>query len=283
MEICKNLCNFAPKMRLGAIIYRVFSYLRHVLTAWNTTGEGIHSPSLFYIVRFLFRDKNSYYCFETIEQQRASLLANRDVVEVIDYGSCGCPSGMRVMRRISDVAKYQLECARVQQVLFRLLAYMNEEEHRPLEILELGTSLGITTAYLASVDSKNRVMSFEGSSSIASLARKQWQLLGLENIECVEGRIEDTLYNNARARLDFVYVDANHTYEATMEYVHFLLDRMSPKGIVVVDDIHYSREMCRAWEELKKDKRVTSSMDLFHVGLLFVNPHYMKRHYKISL
>ena len=283
MEICKNLCNFAPKMRLGAIIYRVFSYLRHVLTAWNTTGEGIHSPSLFYIVRFLFRDKNSYYCFETIEQRRASLLANRDVVEVIDYGSCGCPSGMRVMRRISDVAKYQLECARVQQVLFRLLAYMNEEVHRPLEILELGTSLGITTAYLASVDSKNRVMSFEGSSSIASLARKQWQILGLENIECVEGRIEDTLYNNARAKLDFVYVDANHTYEATMEYVHFLLDRISPKGIVVVDDIHYSREMCRAWEELKKDKRVTSSMDLFHVGLLFVNPYYMKRHYKISL
>lgn len=283
MEICKNLCNFAPKMRLGAIIYRVFSYLRHVLTAWNTTGEGIHSPSLFYIVRFLFRDKNSYYCFETIEQQRASLLANRDVVEVIDYGSCGCPSGMRVMRRISDVAKYQLECARVQQVLFRLLAYMHEEEHRPLEILELGTSLGITTAYLASVDSKNRVMSFEGSSAIASLARKQWQLLGLENIECVEGRIEDTLYNNARARLDFVYVDANHTYEATMKYVHFLLDRMSPKGIVVVDDIHYSREMCSAWEELKKDKRVTSSMDLFHVGLLFVNPYYMKRHYTISL
>jgi hypothetical protein len=78
-------------------------------------------------------------------------------------------------------------------------------------------------------------------------------------------------------------VDANHTYEATMEYVHFLLDRMSPKGIVVVDDIHYSREMCRAWEELKKDKRVTSSMDLFHVGLLFVNPYYMKRHYTISL
>lgn len=283
MEICKNLCNFAPKMRLGAIIYRVFSYLRHVLTAWNTTGEGIHSPSLFYIVRFLFRDKNSYYCFETIEQQRTSLLANRDMVEVIDYGSCGCPSGMRVMRRISDIAKYQLECAHVQQVLFRLLTYMNEEEHRPLEILELGTSLGITTAYLASVDSKNRVMSFEGSSSIASLARKQWQLLGLENIECVEGRIEDTLYNNARAKLDFVYVDANHTYEATMDYVHFLLDRMSPKGIVVVDDIHYSREMCRAWEELKKDKRVTSSMDLFHVGLLFVNPYYMKRHYKISL
>jgi predicted O-methyltransferase YrrM len=160
---------------------------------------------------------------------------------------------------------------------------MNEEERRPLEVLELGTSLGITTAYLASVDSRNRVMSFEGSSSLVSIARKQWQLLGLENIECIEGRIEDTLYNNARTRIDLAYVDANHTYQATIEYVGFLFGRMSKNGIIIVDDIHYSREMYRAWEELKRDERVTSTMDLFYVGLIFVNPYYMRRHYKIRL
>lgn len=283
MEICKNLCNFAPKMRLGTIIYRVFSYFRHVLTAWNTTGEGVHSPSLFYIVRFLFRDKNSYYCFAEIERVRTSLMANHESVQVVDYGSCGSPSGLQVEHKISDIARNQLECARVQQVLFRLLAYMNEEERRPLEVLELGTSLGITTAYLASVDSRNRVMSFEGSSSLVSIARKQWQLLGLENIECIEGRIEDTLYNNARTRIDLAYVDANHTYQATIEYVGFLFGRMSKNGIIIVDDIHYSREMYRAWEELKRDERVTSTMDLFYVGLIFVNPYYMRRHYKIRL
>jgi predicted O-methyltransferase YrrM len=270
-------------MRLGTIIYRVFSYFRHVLTAWNTTGEGVHSPSLFYIVRFLFRDKNSYYCFAEIERVRTSLMANHESVQVVDYGSCGSPSGLQVEHNISDIARNQLECARVQQVLFRLLAYMNEEERRPLEVLELGTSLGITTAYLASVDSRNRVMSFEGSSSLVSIARKQWQLLGLENIECIEGRIEDTLYNNAHARIDLAYVDANHTYQATIEYVGFLFGRMSKNGIIIVDDIHYSREMYRAWEELKRDERVTSTMDLFYVGLIFVNPYYMRRHYKIRL
>ena len=122
-------------MRLGTIIYRVFSYFRHVLTAWNTTGEGVHSPSLFYIVRFLFRDKNSYYCFAEIERVRTSLMANHESVQVVDYGSCGSPSGLQVERKISDIARNQLECARVQQVLFRLLAYMNEEERRPLEVL----------------------------------------------------------------------------------------------------------------------------------------------------
>ena len=187
------------------------------------------------------------------------------------------------MRQIGDIARNQLECARVQQVLFRLVMNMNAELNRPLEIIELGTSLGVTTAYLASVDSRNRVMTFEGSSSIASIARNQWYLLGLKNIECIEGRIEDTLYNNARARIDLAYVDANHTYQATMGYVHFLLDRMSEMGMIVIDDIHYTREMYRAWEELKQDERVTSSMDLYYVGLLFVDPHYMKRHYIIRI
>lgn len=283
MEICKNLCNFAPKMRLGNLLYRVFSYFRHLLTAWNTTGEGVHSPSLFYIVRFLLRDKNSYYCFRNIEQIRASLISNKEFIEVVDYGSCGSPLGTRVLRQIGDIARNQLECARVQQVLFRLVMNMNAELNRPLEIIELGTSLGVTTAYLASVDSRNRVMTFEGSSSIASIARNQWYLLGLKNIECIEGRIEDTLYNIARARIDLAYVDANHTYQATMGYVHFLLDRMSEMGMIVIDDIHYTREMYRAWEELKQDERVTSSMDLYYVGLLFVDPHYMKRHYIIRI
>ena len=47
--------------------------------------------------------------------------------------------------------------------------------------------------------------------------------------------------------------------------------------------IHYSEEMERAWKELKSDDRVTTSMDLYHVGLLFVDPHYLKRNYRIRL
>ena len=79
------------------------------------------------------------------------------------------------------------------------------------------------------------------------------------------------------------YVDANHTYEATMRYADFLLNRLTEKGILVLDDIHYSEQMERAWSELKADPRVTTSMDLYHVGLLFVDTHYLKRHYRIRI
>ena len=264
-------------------IHQIGAFLKHHLSAWNTSGEGIHSPYLFRLVRFVLRDENAYYCFEAIERKRELLLACPDLLDVVDYGSKGSPAGTHVQRRVCDIAKYHLERPRVGQVLFRLVNFLHQEEQRPLEILELGSSLGISTAYLASADSRSHVMTMEGSGTVLQIAQKTWQALKLENIEWVEGNIDDTLFNHAREHLDLAYVDANHTYEATMRYVRFLIPRMQENGIIVIDDIHHSPEMEKAWSELKADKRVTTTMDLFHIGLLFVDPHYWRRNYTICL
>ena len=264
-------------------IHQIGAYVRHCLTAWNTTGEGIHSPYLFQLVRFVMRDENAFYCFSDIERRRAYLQACDDVLDVVDYGSAGSPEGKLIQRRVSDIAKTHLESAQVGQLLFRIVHFMGQNLKRPLEILELGTSFGVTTSYLASVDSRNRVVTLEGSKSVLKIAQGVWRALKLENIEWHEGNIDDTLYIYARENLDVAYVDANHTYEATMRYVHFILPRMTEKGIIVLDDIHYSAQMEQAWNELKNDARVTTSMDLYHIGILFVDNHYLKRHYRIHL
>lgn len=267
----------------GAIWHRVWAYVRHRLTAWNTTGEGIHSPWLFYIVRMLMRDENRYYCWDAIERRRALLKRDTRELDVVDYGSGGSADGVHVRRRVSEIAMRQLEREEIGQLLFRLVNYMSHEFGRPLEIVELGTSLGITTAYLAMADSKNRVLTLEGSGAVLNVAKEQWRALKIENIEWQKGKIDDTLYIYARERLDVVFVDANHTYAATKRYVGWLLERMDEKGVIVVDDIHYSREMERAWEEIKADGRVTTTMDVFDAGLVFVDPHYLKRHYRMKI
>lgn len=265
------------------ITHRFFAYLRHIFCAWNTTGEGIHSPYLFELVRFVLRDENAYYCFADIERRRELLLACQDVLDVTDFGSAGSPEGKQVQRRVCDIAKTHLERPKIGQLLFRLVNFIAQHEKRPLEILELGTSLGVTTAYLASAGSRHRVMTLEGSEAVLRVAQGVWRALRLENIAWQQGNIDDTLYNCAREKLDLAYVDANHTFEATMRYVHFLLPRMNEKGVIVVDDIHHSEQMERAWIVLQTDGRVTTSMDLYHIGLLFVDPHYLKRHYRIRV
>jgi predicted O-methyltransferase YrrM len=118
---------------------------------------------------------------------------------------------------------------------------------------------------------------------VLKIAQGVWKTLKLENITWQEGNIDRTLFNYTREQIDVAYVDANHTYEATLNYVNYLLPRMVEKGIIIIDDIHYSEPMERAWNALKADERVTTSMDLYHIGLLFMDPHYLKRHYRIRI
>lgn len=264
-------------------IHRILAFIKHFLTAWNTTGEGIHSPYLFELVRFIFRDENTYYCFADIERRREMLLACEDTLQVLDFGSQGSPQGLIVSRRVCDIAKGHLESPKIGQLLFRIVTWMGQQAQRPLEIVELGTSLGITTAYLAMPNSQNRILTLEGSGEVLRVAQGVWRALKLENIRWEEGNIDDTLYKYARAKTDIAYVDANHTYPATMRYVNCILPLMAERGIIVLDDIHYSQEMEQAWNELIADERVTTSMDLYHIGLLFVDPHYLKRNYKIHI
>lgn len=278
-------------MSKSAQIHSICAYLKHFFSSWNTTGEGIHSPYLFELVRFILRDRNAYYCFADIERRRVFLKACNDELDVVDFGSQGSKEGKRVRRKVSEIAKTHLERPEVGQLLFRLVNWIGEHEKRPLEIVELGTSLGVTTAYLASADSRNTVQTYEGSGEVLQVAQGVWRTLRLENIRWIEGDIDQTLLNrdhslllySAPARVDIAYVDANHTYEATKRYADFLLERLNQKGVLAIDDIHYSEEMERAWQELKLDPRVTSTMDLYHLGLIFVDPHYLKRHYKIRI
>ena len=271
-------------------IHSICAFIKHFFSSWNTSGEGIHSPYLFELVRFIIRDRNAYYCFADIERRREYLKACDDELDVVDFGSRGSKEGTHIRRKVSFIAKNHLERPEVGQLLFRLVNWIGEHEKRPLQILELGTSLGITTAYLASPNSRNNVRTFEGSGEVLKVAQGIWRALKLENICWVEGNIDDTLLPsdlsllyNAPARVDIAYVDANHTYEATKRYADFLLERLNQKGVLAIDDIHYPEEMERAWQELKLDPRVTTTMDLYHLGLIFVDPHYLKRHYKIRI
>lgn len=279
-------------MSKSAQIHSICAYVKHFFSSWNTTGEGIHSPYLFELVRFILRDRNAYYCFADIERRREFLKACDDELDVVDFGSQGSKEGKHYRRKVSEIAQKHLERPEVGQLLFRLVNWIGAQEKRPLEVIELGTSLGITTAYLASADSRNTVRTYEGSGEVLKVAQGVWRALKLENIRWIEGNIDLTLpepdrslllLNSALARVDVAYVDANHTYEATMRYAGCLLDRLQTKGVLAIDDIHYSEEMERAWRELKQDPRVTTSMDLYYLGLLFVDPHYLKRHYKIRI
>lgn len=245
----------------------------------------MHSPKLFYIVRMVMYDDNVYYAYSRIEQQRARLLRSNATVTQTDYGTGARTrgEGESVERRVADIARRHLESADTGQLLFRLTNYLASENDKPLSVVELGTSLGITTAYLASPSAKSRVQTYEGAEEVADVAMEVWRALGLKNIEPVIGNIDDTLPEHQPKRIDLAYFDANHTYEATLRYFRQLLPSMQLHSICVIDDIHHSEEMERAWKEIQSMQQVASTIDCYRLGIVFFDKHYIKKHYRMRL
>jgi predicted O-methyltransferase YrrM len=275
-------------MKKNAYLYRVSTWLKHYLTAWNTGGEGVHSPYLFEWVRMVMSDKHAYRVWEDIESVRARMLVSDQVVEFVDYGSgVGRKGeGAKGEKRVKDIAKGSLARAKYAQMLFRLVNWLGHqlrEENRGLTIVELGTSLGVTTAYLAGVDTRDKVYTYEGCEAVAKIAKENWNVLGMNNISCLVGPIDAEQLRGGLGYIDVAFVDANHTYEASMRYFDVLAQKVHEKSVVVMDDIHHSEEMERAWKEICADERVTSTIDLYQMGLVFFDKHYWKRNYRMRL
>ena len=295
-------------MELRVALYRAKSWLRHQLTAWNTGGEGVHSPYLFEWVRMVMMDKNAYYIWGEIERCREKMLRDERELEFVDYGSAiksrslengsktACRLEFRDMRRVCDIARRSLAKRKYAQMLSRLVNWLGAShslengsgtayslEFRGLTIVELGTSLGVTTAYMAAMDSRNRVVTFEGCEAVANIAKENWKALNINNIECRVGEIDVEELVRDIEHLDVAFIDANHTYVSTCEYFDVLAGKVREKSVIVVDDIHYSEEMEKAWKAICADERVTSTIDLYQMGLVFFDKHYWKRHYTMRL
>ena len=259
-------------MRASDVIYRATAWLRHNFTARNTLGHGIHSPYLYNMVRFLIYDDNSYYCFSQIERERRRLLSASNQLYITDFGS-----GVSGSRRVCDAASSSLMPARDAQMLFRIVNHLH-----PQIVVELGTSLGITTSYLSvAAGSKSMVYTFEGSRSLLAEAETVWRNLHCGNITPQEGNIDVTLEQFLRLhpRVDFALIDANHRYEPTLRYFDLLSERSCRSSIIAMDDIHYSVEMGKAWEQVKRHPRVVATMDFYGMGLVFFDRRFLPKHY----
>jgi predicted O-methyltransferase YrrM len=253
-------------------------YLKYLITAKNGRGHGIHSPFVFDLVTQVLNDTGSYYCYGPIESERQRLLRDASPVEVVDLGA-GSRKNDQAQRRICDIAKNALKPPKYSQLLFRMANYFKSKN-----ILELGTSLGITTAYLSQVSDYAKVITLEGVPDIAKQARKTFANLGLSNVSLLRGNFDDTLTEAIQhlSQIDFAYMDGNHRLEPTLRYFEEILPHLTKESIVIFDDVHWSKEMEQAWDAIKADERVTLTIDLFFIGIAFFRQDFkVKQHFTI--
>lgn len=245
-------------------------YFLYYRSASNGKGHGIHSPFVFDFVKHVLNDKTKYPCYQPIEKKRKNLLNNERVIEVEDFGA-GSSIIKTNKRVVKDIAASSLKQKKYAQLLHRMVKY-----YQPKNILELGTSFGITSAYLASGNEQATLHTCEGSSSIASIAKQNFADLDLKNIWLTDGDFANTL-NPLLSKLktiDFAFVDGNHRKEPTLEYFEKLLNYSTDSSILIFDDIHWSPEMEEAWAAIKQHPSVTLTIDLFFIGIVCINSDF---------
>jgi predicted O-methyltransferase YrrM len=253
-------------------------YFHYYLTASNGKGHGIHSPFVFDFIKFVLNDRKKYACYEAIELIRKQLLQDHSTIDVEDFGA-GSAVIKTNKRIISKIAASSLKPKKFSQLLFRIVQY-----YQPKTILELGTSFGITTAYLANGSKDATVYTLEGAASIAAIAAMNFKKLDLKNIQLKQGDFKNSFPELLAdiKKADLAFVDGNHRKAPTLEYFAALLRVSDPSTIIIMDDIHWSKEMEDAWAAIQQHDTVTLTIDLFFIGLVFINPDFkVKQHFKI--
>ncbi len=252
-----------------------FPYIKYLLSA--KTKHGLHSPFVYKLYTEAILKKEAPLFFKSIEDQRKKLLKDNSVLEIQDLGA-GSTSGLMQRRLVKEIAKHSLKNKKYAQLIYNLVEYF-----KPTTILEFGTSLGITTSYMAKAQAEAAVLSMEGGDTIAEVAKKNINDLGIKNAEVVTGSFDEKINYciEKLKKLDFVFIDGNHKKEATLTYFEKCLAASHNGTVFVFDDIRWSKGMMEAWEIIKERDEVTVTLDLFFMGIVFIRKDQAKEHFVI--
>lgn len=264
------VANFA-----AMLLWRAKSYLRYLLSAQNR--HGTHSPFVYRLLDEVIYDRSAKDAYSIPENLRKALMQDGRSITITDLGAGSNINTDRV-RTVASIARSSAKQPRYGRLLHRLA-----HAFRPMEMIELGTSLGVSALYQSLGNPDGRLVTFEGCPQTATIAKENFAKTGAKNIQLIEGNFDETLpnYLNTIDRLDWVFIDGNHRSEPTLRYFEQCLGKAHPESVFIFDDIHWSPDMAQAWETIKAHPKVTVTLDLFQVGIVFLREGQAKQDFVI--
>jgi predicted O-methyltransferase YrrM len=234
-----------------------------------------------YFLNYQWRAKTKYYLHSPLVYQfylnvleghedaplksigalRKQLHNNKTAINITDLGT-----GNLTTKTICDIESNVAVRPKYGRLLYRLVKYF-----QTANIVELGTAIGLSSAYMALANPQAAIISLEGSASLINIAKTNHAALGIQNVAIYQGNFNDILPSvlKQHSHLGLVFFDGNHRKQATLQYFNLCLEKATPDSIFIFDDIHWSEEMNAAWAEIKAHPQITLSLDVFQFGICF--------------
>lgn len=253
----------------------ILDYLKFLSKATNQ--HGVHSPFVYQLVTKCLYAKSNLSLKKEYLKIKQTLLQNHQTIKVTDFGS-----GSRVFksnnRKVSAIAKNAGVSIKYALLLNRLVTYLEVKT-----ILELGTSLGLSTSAMSLQNPHVKIDSLEGCPETLKVANSLFSEFQLSStIKTYQGDFKESLERVKNLnKYDLIYFDGNHQKEATLAYFKNCLTNKHNDSVFIFDDIYWSDGMKQAWEQIKEHPEVRVTVDLFQWGIVFFRKEQEKEHFKI--
>ncbi|MCG8412314.1 MAG: class I SAM-dependent methyltransferase [Bacteroidales bacterium] len=250
-------------------------FIEYKLSARHKKGHSIHSPFMYRLIREVFIQK-------TINPELAKVIdlhkRYKKSRQIISFNKTVVDSEHSISLELGKIIKRSSINSKYGKLLFRLIQFFNSET-----ILEIESSVGISSAYIAQANKKAHFISIESIKLKIEIAKKLSNELN-QNTEFIHGNIDSILKStiDKYIQLDFVFFDGNHTPKNTIKYFELCLTKIHNDSVFVFNDIHWSDEMEKAWEYIRNHKTTKVSVDLFKIGIIFFKQELSSEQYTIK-
>ena len=173
----------------------------------------MHSPFVFNLITKCLHKKISTNCNHLFLDYKKELFKNTSTINVTDYGA-GSKVFSSNKRLVSKIAKNAGISNKRAKLLMNLMQY-----YKPTTVLEIGTSLGLSTAALSISLPNSSITTLEGCKETANIAQNLFKKYQFKNTKLIIGNFKETLAKQLNKNtFDFIFFDGNHTKKATLDY-----------------------------------------------------------------
>lgn len=250
------------------MIGRILSYIKYYFTA--KTVYHSHSAFVLDFLMDVLDTTKEFYAYPHLEHERKILLFNNSVIDFEDLGA-GNHSGKR---KVSEIAKSSLSPINQCRLLFNMV-----NKYNPSNIIELGTSLGLSTLYMAKAAPDANIYTIEGNPASVKMADILFEKNHVKNITTHTGNFDDTLPNILMQiqKADLIYIDGNHQKDATIKYFNWVLPFCHKDTVLIFDDIYWSSGMTQAWRHIQNHEASVLTIDTYDLGFVFFNEDHPRK------
>lgn len=270
---CKNKCFLYLCNQNKTIILNFLFAIKHFFCAGYYKGHRVHSPNIYnFFEKAIFSKKQ--FDYSAAENANNALKKSKQKIQSLSIGAKG--TGKITEKKVSDIAKKSSSCGRYGRLLQRISAFL-----QPSTIVELGTSLGIGTIYLASGCESAKIITVEGCSETLKIAKQNFIKFNKQNIETINANFNDVLEPilKQNTNTSLIFVDGNHTYDDTISYFSTICKYANDNLVVIFDDINWSKGMTKAWRKIQNTSQVVVSVETARMGIIFFNKALTKKNY----